>query len=531
VDSLTIGGLLESATRYLRRNRSTSPHLDAELLLAQILGMERAQLRGDSECEVGPCAADAYSGLIARRGGHEPVAYILGRAYFRRLCLKVTPAVLIPRPETEELVETALEVLRRKPPWGGLAAPAVSAAGEASALTAVRGPMAPPLLADVGTGSGAIALSLAQETGLRVLATDSSAAALKVAAANAAATGLQRLVEFRKADLLSGVADGSLHLIISNPPYVRSEELSALSPDIRLFEPASALDGGPDGLTVYRRLLPEAARTLRPGGTLLVEVGYDQAQAVESLALEAGFALVRVRQDLSRKDRIVEAVLPGAFALGAEDLDASTIETMHRALGGGAIFGVPTDTVYGIAARWDSAAGIEALFAAKGRTPAQPVAVLFASVDAVRRALPDLSDRSLAVLEALLPGPYTFIVATAVPRSRMVGTVNSLGIRVPAHPELLRLLDGLGLPLAATSANLSGEAAAPALREVDPLVLAHCSAALSLGAQAGKGPADLRSPASTVVDLRPWDAGGMPVVVREGAVPASEVVERIKHLR
>ena len=518
MDSLTIGGLLESATRYLRRNRATSPHLDAELLLAQILGMDRAQLRGESEREVGSCAADAYSGLIARRGGHEPVAYILGRAYFRRLCLKVTPAVLIPRPETEELVEVALELLRRKPPWGGLAAPVAS-------------------LADVGTGSGAIALSLAQETGLRVLATDTSAAALKVAATNAAATGLQGLVEFRQADLLSGVADRSLHLVISNPPYVRSEEMLTLSADVRLFEPASALDGGPDGLAIYRRLLPEAARTLHPGGTLLVEVGYDQAQAVEGMAREAGFALVRVHQDLSRKDRIVEAVLPGALVLGAEDLTGSTIEAMGRALGEGAIVGLPTDTVYGIAARWDSPAGVEALFAAKGRPPAQPVAVLFASVDAVRRALPDLSARSLAVFEALLPGPYTFIVATAVPRPKMVGSSDSLGVRVPAHPELLRLLHALDLPLAATSANLSGKADASTLQDVDSLVLAHCSAALAVGAalasgaEAGGGSADLRSLASAVVDLRPLDAGGMPVVLREGAVPSSEVLERIHHLR
>jgi release factor glutamine methyltransferase len=530
VDNSTISGLLEAATRYLRRSRSSSPRLDAELLLGQILGLERSELRCESERQVGPCAADAYSGLVARRGGHEPVAYILGRAHFRHLSLKVTPAVLIPRPETEELVEAALEVLRRKPAWGGLTAPAVPAAGATSASIAGPAPAASPLIADIGTGSGAIALSLAQEAGLRVLATDSNAAALKVAAANAAATGLQGFVEFRKADLLSRVADNSLHLVISNPPYIRSDELPALDPDVRLFEPPSALDGGPDGLAVYRRLVPEAARALRPGGTLLLEVGYDQAQAVGALALDAGFALVNVRQDLSQKDRMVGAVLPGAFRLTSEDLDGSTIEAIRRALGEGAIFGVPTDTVYGVAASWDSPAGVEALFAAKGRQPGQSIAVLFPSVDAVRQALPDLSDRSLAVLRALLPGPYTFIVETGVPRPRMVGTADSLGVRVPAHPGLLQLVHSLGLPLAATSANPSGEPDAATLDEVDPLLLAHCSAAFALDAQTGERPAALRLPASTVVDLRPLDAGGAPVVVREGAVPASEVVERINHL-
>jgi len=351
-----------------------------------------------------------------------------------------------------------------------------------------------------------------------------------VAAANAAATGLEALVEFREVDLLSGVADRSLHLVTSNPPYIRTAELPALDPDVRLFEPASALDGGPDGLAVYRRLVPEAARALRPGGTLLVEVGYDQAQAVGDMAVEAGFAFVTVRRDLSQKERIVEAVLPGAVELKTEDLDEPALEAVRRALDAGAIFGVFTDTVYGVAVRWDSPAGVGALFAAKGRPPAQPVAALFASVDAVQKALPDLSERSLRVLSSLLPGPYTFIVATAVPRPKMVGTADSLGVRVPDHPELLGLLRSLGVPLAATSANLSGKPDAATLNEVDPLVLAHCSAAFSPAPRARQMRVETGSAASTVVDLRPLDSGGTALVLRAGAASASEVLERINRL-
>jgi release factor glutamine methyltransferase len=513
MDKLTVGGLLDSAVRYLRRNRSPSPRLDAELLLAQTLGVERAELHMAPEQEVGPCAADAYSGLVARRGGHEPVAYILGRAYFRHLALKVTPAVLIPRPETEELVGAALNVLRRKPPWGGLAAPE----------TAV------PLVADIGTGSGAIALSLAQEAGVRVLATDRQESALAVAAGNAKAAGLERLVEFRKADLLYGVPAGSLHLIVSNPPYIRSGELAALAPDVRLYEPTSALDGGPDGLAVFRRLVPEAARALRPGGTLLLEVGYDQAEAVGNLAREAGLGLVQVHRDLSQKDRIVEAVVPGAPLLTREQLDRDTVEALREALAYGAIIGVPTDTVYGIAARWDSAEGVQALFTAKGRAPSQPVAVLFSSVDAVRQALSDLGRRASVALENLLPGPFTFIVSSSVPRPQMVGTPDSVGVRVPDHPELLRLLGELG-PLAATSANHSGSPDAPTLEEADTLVLAHCAAALQLRQRRAKAPSSAGYSASTVVDLRPFESGGNPLVLREGAASAAEVLELLHRL-
>ena len=156
---------------------------------------------------------------------------------------------------------------------------------------------------DVGTGSGAIALSLAQEAGVRVLAVDASRKALAVAAANAEALGLSDRVVFREADLLSGVAPASLDLVVSNPPYVRAGDIPGLAPDVRLFEPVAALDGGPDGLDVYRRLVPQAARALRPGGALLLEVGEDQAGAVCELARAAGFALVAVHRDCPARPR------------------------------------------------------------------------------------------------------------------------------------------------------------------------------------------------------------------------------------
>jgi len=531
MDAWTIGSLLETATGYLRGKAGDSPRLDAELLLAYALGLERIQLYTQYDRPLTSQEVDAYRALVARRAKHEPVAYIVGTAHFRHLILEVRPSTLIPRPETEELVDLALQTLRLRPAWLGLEGtdPPGSLAGDDGRLRQDRGGgrTGPPVLADVGTGSGAIALSLAQETGLPVLATDMSAEALAVAERNRAVAGLDDRVELRRADLLAGVPDRSLWLVVSNPPYVTSAEMEGLAPDVRLYEPRGALDGGPDGLDVYRRLLPEAARVLAPGGSVLVEVGYQQAGAVQALAHEAGFALVESHRDLSGKERMVAATLPGAPTFDPERLADGAAHALAAALEEGAVIGLPTDTVYGLAARWDSPAGVRRLFAAKGRAPAQPVAVIFASVDAIVAALPDLEPEAARVLRALLPGPFTFVVATSVPRPGMVGTADSLGVRVPDHPGLLRFLDRLGTGVAATSANPSGAKDPATLADVDPVLLAHCSLALTMPASS-KG--DAVGTPSTVVDLRPLATGEAPVVLREGAVPAPEVLDRIAAL-
>ncbi len=550
----TIGSLLDTSAGYLREKGSSSPRLDAELLLADTLGFERIQLYTHHDRPLFSPEVDHFRALIARRAQHEPVAHILGRAHFRRLTLEVAPAVLIPRPETEELVDLALGILRLRPLWETWAdrpepPGSWAASGESPAGSDKR--RGRPLLADVGTGSGAIALSLAQETGLAVLATEVSPDALAVAVRNRAAAGLDGLVEMRQADLLSGVPDGSLRLVMSNPPYVTAAEMEALDLDVRLFEPRTALYGGSDGLDVYRRLLPEAARVLLPGGTLLLEVGHQQAAAVGDMARAAGLALVATHRDLSGKDRFVAATLPGSPGRDLGELDAEAVESLARALAAGAVIGLPTDTVYGLAARWDSAAGVRRLFAAKGRDFAQPVAALFPSVEAVAEALPDLEPGARKVLEALLPGPFTFVISTAVPRPPLVGTEDSLGVRVPDHPPLLEFLARLGTGVAATSANVSGEKEAATLADVDPVLLAHCSLALSSGASgevtstaspgaragaapkavaAGRGDPTGSARPSTVVDLRPLASGERPLILREGAAPAAEVLERIAHV-
>ncbi len=246
--------------------------LDSELLLAHVLGVSRAELHRAPETPVGAREAAAFEALAARRRAAEPVAYLLGVKGFRWLERAVDFRVLVPRPETEHLVEAALELLPRG-----------------------------ARVADVGTGSGAVALALATERpDLEVIATDVSADALDVARSNAARRALGR-VAFARGDLLEAVA-GPLDAVVSNPPYVADGE--ALPEDVERWEPALALRAGPDGLDVIRRLVSAAAAR---APFLALEVGEGQSAAVRSLCREAGFARVEVRPDLAGIARVVVA--------------------------------------------------------------------------------------------------------------------------------------------------------------------------------------------------------------------------------
>jgi release factor glutamine methyltransferase len=263
---------LDSAVVALTAAGVDTPRLDAEVLLAHVLGVERLALLADSSATVEGGAVRAFQDAIRRRSvEREPVAYITGVKGFRRLDLHVDSRVLIPRPETETLVEAAVEAL----PQGAR-------------------------VVDVGTGSGAIALALKDERpDLQVTATDVSEDALTVARANAARLGLD--VAFARADLLTGVGD--FDAVVSNPPYV--EDGAELAPEIVRHEPSLALRAGPDGLDVLRALVPAAAAL--GAEALALEVGAGQAAAVERLAREAGFARTERRADLAGIERVVVA--------------------------------------------------------------------------------------------------------------------------------------------------------------------------------------------------------------------------------
>lgn len=259
---------LAGATASLAEVGCETPRLDAELLLAHVLGVDRAKLVMRSEEQASPDERTRYLALLTRRAKREPIAYILGRRDFRRLTLVVDPRVLIPRPETELLVEVGLEL-----PAG-------------------------TRVADVGTGSGAVALALKHERpDLDVVGVDVSAGALSVARMNGQRLGLQ--VEWVEGDLLAGV---SCDAVLANLPYVADDEL--LPPDVALYEPRGALLGGRDGLDTVRRLIEQVGE--RPGITLLaLEIGHTQAAATATLLERTGFRQVERLRDLAGHERVV----------------------------------------------------------------------------------------------------------------------------------------------------------------------------------------------------------------------------------
>ncbi|MEQ9093387.1 MAG: peptide chain release factor N(5)-glutamine methyltransferase, partial [Miltoncostaeaceae bacterium] len=265
---LTIGEVVRRSTTYLAERGSASARLDAELLIGRALGLERLHLYTESERPLHADELEAVRALLKRRARREPVAYILGTRAFRGLSLAVGPAVLVPRPETEVLVEWALEL-----------APAGSA------------------VLDWGTGSGAIAIALAAEgEGLAVCAVDRSAEALEVALANAEAAGAA--VEFVESDGFAALGGRRFGLIAANPPYLSEEDLKAAPPELT-FEPRQALVAGPGGLEDIARICAEAPGHLESGGWLLVEVGQGQAEAARELMTGAGLLDTAVRADLA----------------------------------------------------------------------------------------------------------------------------------------------------------------------------------------------------------------------------------------
>lgn len=273
---LTIAQALQQATEKLKPTSDTA-RLDAEVLLVHVLKKDRVHFLTWPEEPLSQVTQESYQALVARRAGGEPIAYITGYQEFWSLKLRVTPDTLIPRPETEVLVEEALTLLREDTHYE---------------------------IADLGTGSGAIALAIASERPqCHVLGLDQSAQAVQIASENARRLGLDN-VSFRQGDWLSGVADNSLDMIVTNPPYVAEHDPHMQKGDVR-FEPASALLAGSDGLDAYRRILPEARRCLKPGGGLLLEHGYDQQDRLLALLQQQGFIQTRGIRDYAGLPRVV----------------------------------------------------------------------------------------------------------------------------------------------------------------------------------------------------------------------------------
>ena len=271
-----------SARDRLRAAGVESPVMDARLLVEAAAGATRADILSDPRRPLDAEQVNALDALVERRARREPISQILGRQGFWKIMLTVTPDVLTPRPETELVVERALEALPE---------------------------MTRSNVLDLGVGSGAILLAiLADRPAARGLGVDISEEALAVARENAASLGLAGRAALLRGDWTSGLEGGSFDLVVSNPPYVSAGDIAGLEPEVRDHEPRVALDGGLDGLDAYRLLAGEILRVLKPGGRFVVEIGSDQGESVQRLFTRAGADSVRVVQDLARRDRVVEGL-------------------------------------------------------------------------------------------------------------------------------------------------------------------------------------------------------------------------------
>lgn len=280
--------LLREGTEFLSRTGAQSARLDAELLLGHVLGWKREALYVNLETWMLSTQRAQFEQTLRRRARGEPVAYITGEREFWSLGFTLSPAVLVPRPETELLVDIALRLTSERP---------ISDFGFR--------------ILDLGTGSGAIAVSLAKEIdGAAIWATDISLEALKVAEGNATRHGVREKIRFLQGDLFRAVEEpaASFDIIVSNPPYVRRDEIKDLPPEVRDWEPALALDGGSDGLDFYGRIIEEGHVHLRDGGLILLEIGADMRNDVFELLQKSGwYSQVAIHRDYAGKDRVVVA--------------------------------------------------------------------------------------------------------------------------------------------------------------------------------------------------------------------------------
>lgn len=279
----TISRVIRWAAEDFAKRGNPSPRLDAELLLGKVLGVDRVRLVLDAQRPLADPELGEYRELIRRRRTHEPVAYILGRREFYGHSFKVDRRVLVPRPDSETLVEAALERTKARSMYGRAV--------------------------DLCTGSGCIAISFSKARPTwRVTATDVSRDAAALAAENAQRLGAVFGFGVVTGDLFAPLGDRRFELVMSNPPYIPSAEIATLDADVRDFEPRLALDGGDDGLSLLSRIVAEAPSRLEPGGVIALEVAYDQAERVEALLVAAGFESTQRHRDYGGHERVVTGI-------------------------------------------------------------------------------------------------------------------------------------------------------------------------------------------------------------------------------
>lgn len=309
----TAGEMLRWASEYLSSKGIPDSPIEAECLLAHALGSQRKDILIHPERVPAPEEAERFRDFIDRRGKREPLQYITGEVEFRGLLLKVNREVLIPRPETELLVEDAISSMNSGDTI-------LNSQGIKYGVPGIKGKDVTVL--DLCTGSGCIAISIAKDLPYsRVYAVDISEGAIEIARENAERHGVMERVIFLPGDMYEAIEllglDGEIDLIVSNPPYVSKKDMEGLQPEIKEYEPLQALYGGEDGLDFYRRVIDEAPFYLSPGGILIMEIGYGQAERVKALLEQEGvFEQIEIKKDLAGIERVIKACYTGENSMG-----------------------------------------------------------------------------------------------------------------------------------------------------------------------------------------------------------------------
>lgn len=306
---MTVLEVIQKSAEFLAKKDVESPRLQTELLLAHALGLPRMQLYLNFARELSEAELHTLRELVKRRGQREPLQHIIGATSFCGLEIAVNRHVLVPRPETELLAELGWQFLSKICHAEESGAPVSDPACSRNAFPRARSETGAPTALDFGTGSGCIAIALAVKcSSARVLALDASADALAVAKQNAARNGVCDRIEFHCSDGFAALpAEARFDLIISNPPYIPSAEVASLSPEVRDYDPRSALDGGADGLDFFRLLAAQAGAFLKQGGRIMLEFGDGQADSVQRIFKAQKWIVEAVKEDYSQRPRILIA--------------------------------------------------------------------------------------------------------------------------------------------------------------------------------------------------------------------------------
>ena len=513
----TIRRILAWTIDYLGKRGDEHPRLSSEWLVSNVTGLSRVEIYMSFDRPLSREELDAMHAAVARRAAGEPLQYVTGEMPFRHIVLHCERGVLIPRPETEVLVDAALDGVD---------------AAVAAGVETVR-------VLEIGTGTGCIALSLASERpGTRVVATDTSEGAVKLAVRNRDALGLEDVVRVVPGDLASGVdarLAGTFSVLVSNPPYIPSAVVPTLPEEVIGYEPGLALDGGADGLDVFRRILEQAPRVLRPGGMLCCELFEDNAaQAAELCRTQGGWASAEVREDLTHRPRVLVAVREGGLSdalpegmesaarraerivrASQDEVDGEVVRRAAHVLLAGGVVVVPTDSVYGLCctATPDNPAH-RRIFEIKRRDLAQTLPWFVADPSGLDRYGRDVPEWAHRLAKKYWPGALTLVVRASdeVPAEYAQADTGTVALRVPDSDLVRAIVRETGTPLAQTSANTHGQAAATTGADIEDRLLDMADLVID----AGPAPVAV---ASTIVDC----TGAEPRVLREGAIALGDI--------